>query len=82
GTSVIFLLIYSTQWIQRVFLPIAAIAFGFLVNSVRVGLMAVLAASSGQEAFEYWHVGNGSLIFSAVSITLLGLFCFFTLQPE
>ncbi|NEQ34397.1 MAG: cyanoexosortase A, partial [Leptolyngbya sp. SIO4C5] len=42
GTSVIFLLIYSTQWIQRVFLPIAAIAFGFLVNSVRVGLMAVL----------------------------------------
>ncbi|NJL85013.1 MAG: cyanoexosortase A [Leptolyngbyaceae cyanobacterium SM1_1_3] len=82
GTSVIFLVMFPTGWLQKIFLPIAAVMFGFLVNTVRVSIMAVLAASGNQTAFEYWHVGDGSLIFSAISITLLGLFCFLTLQPE
>lgn len=82
GTSVIFLVMYSTRWWQKVCLPVTAVLFGFLVNAIRVSIMAVLAASSNQTAFEYWHTGEGSVIFSAVAITLLGLFCFFTLQPE
>jgi len=43
--------------------PIVAVLVAFVVNGVRVALMAILVAYSSQEAFEYWHTGTGSEIF-------------------
>lgn len=74
--SVLFLLMFPLKhrW-QQVVTVIAAIAIAFIVNSFRVSLMAFLNSGSDKNAFDYWHVGQGSLIFSAIAVFLFGLFC-------
>ena len=54
-------------------IAVVSFALFFLVNGVRVALMAVLVALSDGEAFEYWHLGDGSLIFSAIAVFSLAL---------
>jgi cyanoexosortase A len=75
GLSVLFLFMFPTNRIQRFLIPIVALCIAFLVNLVRVALMAVLATASSQSAFEYWHKGDGSLLFSMISVALFGGFC-------
>ena len=75
GLSWIVFAIAKTNWQQKIWLPIAAILIGFTVNGIRVALMAVLVALSDSEGFTYWHVGNGSLIFSAISVLIFGTIC-------
>ena len=76
GLSWIVLTIIPTNWKSKILLPIAAIVLGFIVNGMRVALMAVLVALSDSAGFNYWHTGNGSLIFSAISVCLFGIVCF------
>ncbi len=59
---------------QQVLLPVAAVAIGFCVNGARIALTVVLSNSGQTESFEYWHEGNGSLIFSAIAVLIFGLF--------
>jgi exosortase/archaeosortase family protein len=59
-------------------LPIVASLIAFIVNGIRVAILATLAANP--ESLEYWHKGEGSLIFSMIGVTILGLFCFFLLR--
>jgi exosortase/archaeosortase family protein len=47
-----------------------------VVNGVRVALLAVLAGLSDPEILNYWHLGNGSLIFSLLAVIILSLFLF------
>jgi exosortase/archaeosortase family protein len=61
-------------------LPIVAVIVGFIVNGVRVTLMAILVDRGNQAAFDYWHLGNGSLIFSMVAVFILGGICYFILD--
>ncbi len=90
GMSVLFLMLLPLpwKWFQKLLVPIAAVAIGFVVNSFRVALMAVLVAQKQLDSFEYWHAGTGSLIFSVIGTGLLvGLlwlaihFQIFTPQP-
>jgi exosortase/archaeosortase family protein len=53
------------------------VLLGFIVNGIRVALMAILVASSNKSAFTYWHGGDGSLIFAIISMVLFGIFCWF-----
>ena len=76
--AVLFCLIIPLQKIAQIICLIIAIGLGFIVNAARVALMAVLVASSQLEAFEYWHGGDGSLIFSAISLNLAKLFILFS----
>ena len=82
GLSWIVLAIAKTNWQQKIWLTIAAILIGFIVNGIRVALMAVLVALSDSEGFTYWHVGNGSLIFSAISVLIFGAICMRTIRSE
>jgi exosortase/archaeosortase family protein len=54
----------------------------FVVNAIRVALMALLVAGGDKLAFDYWHEGTGSNIFSLVTMMLFGLFCKFMIQSE
>ncbi len=78
--SVLFLVMFPTKTVDKVFLPTLAVFIAFIVNGVRIALMAVLVAFSNLETFKYWHEGDGSQIFSLVSILIFGLFCRFLLQ--
>lgn len=83
GLTLIFLLMFPTKRSQKIILPIVAVIIAFIVNSARVALMAILVAFSQQTAFKYWHEGNGSWVFSMISVAIFGLFCwFFVLREE
>ena len=79
GLSWIVFAVSKTSWQQKIWLTIAAILIGFIVNGIRVALMAVLVALSDLQGFTYWHVGNGSLIFSAISVLIFGAICWKTI---
>ena len=82
GLSWIICAIAKTNWQEKIWLPITAILIGFIINGIRVTLMAVLVALSDLEGFTYWHVGNGSLIFSAISVLIFGAICMRTIRSE
>ncbi|KAB8319888.1 cyanoexosortase A [Tolypothrix campylonemoides VB511288] len=77
--ALLFLLMFPQKGKQKIIVPIIAVTLGFLVNSVRVALMAVLVAQRQMKAFDYWHEGDGSLIFSLIAVLLFGLLCWFLL---
>ncbi len=82
GMSVLFLTLLPLpwKWFQKLILPVAAIAIGFVVNSLRVALMAILVSQKQMAAFEYWHDGSGSLVFSVISTLLLVLLVWVLIQ--
>lgn len=82
GIAVIFLFMFPTTLTSKIATPIVAVLLGFIINGIRVAIMAILASSSQHEAFLYWHGGDGSLIFSVISVFLFGLFCNFLLQND
>ena len=82
GLSWILLALIPMTWKQKIWLPIASILLGFTINGMRIALMAVLVALSNSEGFKYWHTGNGSLIFSGISVLMFMTVCFFTLDRK
>ncbi|MBD2433364.1 MULTISPECIES: cyanoexosortase A [Fischerella] len=75
GLAVLFLLMFPQAWQYKILVPIVAATVGFIMNSGRVALMTVLVAKDNINAFDYWHSGNGSLLFSIISVLIFGLFC-------
>jgi cyanoexosortase A len=75
GMSVLFLILLPLpwKWFQKLTISVAAVAIGFIVNALRVALMAMLVSQQQLAAFEYWHNGSGSLVFSAIATGLLVL---------
>ncbi|MGV0028639.1 cyanoexosortase A [Phormidesmis priestleyi] len=73
----LFLVVFSNHLISKLLIPLIAVLIGFIVNGIRVAIMAVLFASSNRSAFDYWHIGAGSQVFSVIAVMLLGVFCYF-----
>lgn len=80
GLAALFLVMFPTDWSKKILVPVVATLLAFVVNGGRVALMAVLAASSNKQAFDYWHTGSGSQIFAMSSVLIFGLFCFLLLR--
>ncbi|MBL1174097.1 cyanoexosortase A [Pantanalinema sp. GBBB05] len=77
--STLFLIMFPLRTpCQRVFCLSVGVLLGYFVNALRVALMAILVAFSNRYAFEYWHGGDGSLIFSALAVLVFGGFCWLT----
>jgi cyanoexosortase A len=75
GLAVIFLLMFPQKLSLKIVVVIVACCIGFIVNGFRVAVMAVIA--NNQQAFDYWHDGEGSLIFSMIAVIFFGIFCWF-----
>ncbi|MCT7983580.1 cyanoexosortase A [Laspinema sp. A4] len=83
GLSILFLFMFPTTVKQKIYIPFLAGILGFIINGIRVALMGFLVAYSDKDSFEYWHFGEGSLIFSMIGVLLLGVFCWvFILRHE
>ncbi|MBW4440847.1 MAG: cyanoexosortase A [Plectolyngbya sp. WJT66-NPBG17] len=80
GVALMYLFLQPTQHYQKLLVPGVAVTIAFLINALRVALMAVLVALGDQKAFEYWHVGNGSFVFSTIAVILFSLACQFLLS--
>jgi cyanoexosortase A len=75
GVAFIYLFLNSVERHHKILLPAIALLLGFVINGFRIALLAVLTALQDTQAFDYWHVGNGSLIFSTISIVIFSLIC-------
>jgi cyanoexosortase A len=82
GLAVLALLMYPLSGKKKLIVPVVAITLAFISNGFRVVLVALIANTSNQSAFDYWHSGTGSPIFSLISVTLFGFFYFFLLRQE
>lgn len=80
--SIIFLLLFPLSKRKNIILvPFVALILAFLMNLVRLSLLAVLAPTN-LEAFEYWHEGTGSLAFTLTVVIIFGFYYLFLLQRE
>lgn len=82
GLAIVFLMMFPTNRNEKILVPVVALLIAFVVNGVRVALLAILASPSTQKAFEYWHKGDGSLVFSMIAVLIFGIFCFFLLRQD
>jgi cyanoexosortase A len=73
----IYLLLFPNRRRYWVGLPIVATMIAFTVNAMRIGLLAILNAPATKTAFNYWHDGEGSVIFSLIAVLLLGAVVYF-----
>ena len=73
--AVLLLVLFPTRRSHQILVSIGAVFLGFFVNGIRVVVMAI-ASAANEEAFDYWHTGDGSLIFALIAQLLFGLFCF------
>ncbi|WP_375491594.1 cyanoexosortase A [uncultured Nostoc sp.] len=78
--AVLFIFLFNLSLQQKFIVPIVAATLGFIVNGFRVALMAILVAQGDKQAFDYWHLGDGSLVFSMISTLFFGCFCWFLLS--
>ncbi len=69
------------RWGKLAALP-AGIAIAFGINACRVALLIILVSESRHEAFEYWHLGNGALLFESASVFAFVLFYHFIILHE
>ncbi len=67
---------------QKILVPIIAVFIAFIVNGLRVTLMAFLEAYSTHASFEYWHGSEGAQIFTTTSILIFGLCSYFLLRES
>lgn len=77
GIAVICLTLYPVSRFKQVLALSGALSAAFVANSVRIAIMATLAAPEDQQAFLYWQEGFGSLIFGVIAVVLFGLFYWF-----
>lgn len=82
GVAVLFLVLFPTSNRQKATLPIAAVSLGFVVNAVRVALLAILSTNADKGAFEYWHSQGGALIFVCIAVLIFGGLCWLLLKPQ
>lgn len=80
--AALFLVLFPTIWWKQILVPILALVLGFLVNSVRVALMAILVAYSNQDDFKYWHEGEGAQVFSLISAVIFCACCYFLIRGD
>jgi cyanoexosortase A len=77
--SVIFLCLFPAQKWHFIVLPMIAATLGFVLNAVRVAVLAALSRPEWSNQFHYWHSANGASIFVLIALLLYGglWFCFF-----
>jgi cyanoexosortase A len=79
--SVIFLCVFPTQKIFSGFFIVFAIILGFLMNVIRVALLAALSTPQSSAQFHYWHSTSGASLFVLLTLIIYGVFYFGLAKP-
>lgn len=66
--------------LQKIYIPLLAIVFGFLLGVVRVCILTLLIPNI--DHFNYWHGAQGDQIFSTIAIVSFAAFCYFILETN
>jgi cyanoexosortase A len=70
--SVIFLCLFPAKKRDFFFLPVLAASLGFILNGIRVAVLAALSAPESVEGFQYWHSASGASMFVLAALLLYG----------
>lgn len=81
SVSVLALVMFPLRRSKLFFVPIVACTIGFLVNAIRVVMLAIFAASD-KAAFDNWHGGQASYLYGMIGIFTFGCFYWLLLQQE
>jgi len=73
----LFFFLVPISHLQKVISLVVAALIGFLINVVRITMLAVFVNAGDRQGFDYWHGEDGSLSFAIVSVCLFGVFCWF-----
>jgi cyanoexosortase A len=82
GIAVICLTLYPIAHFKKVIALTVALGTGFATNSIRVAILATLAAPQDQDTFLYWYEGEGALFCSVVAILFFVSFYWILHQIE
>ncbi|MTF39140.1 cyanoexosortase A [Cyanobacterium aponinum UTEX 3222] len=74
GLSVLAVEMFPIKKKYNLSIILGAIILAFFVNAIRVGLMAILVSKGNNEAFDYLHEGDGSLVFGMITVLIFGGF--------
>lgn len=74
GLSGLCLIMFPLKGLKQYVIPVVGIIMGFVINGVRVALMTVLTAKGNKVGFDYWHTGDGSLLFGVIAVLAFGAF--------
>ena len=75
--TIFFFILIQTKLKDKIICLIVAALISFWLNSFRIAILALLANSQDMKGFEYWHGGDGSLVFSVLSVGVFAVFCWF-----
>jgi cyanoexosortase A len=85
-TAIIFLVAFPLRSrLGKVLITVSAPILGFVVNSMRIALLAVFTSfnsNSGRHLFDFFHEQAGSLIFSGAAVFILGYLYLAILERE
>ncbi|MBR8827548.1 MAG: cyanoexosortase A [Gomphosphaeria aponina SAG 52.96 = DSM 107014] len=81
GIVSLFMFPMSRGW-KKALVPILAVLMAFVINCFRVIVLTLIVAGDQQEAFDYWHTGDGSLVFTMIAVFCLGGLCMFLSRSE
>ncbi len=71
GFSIVLLLLYPLPGKRRKLVVIGSAAMiGYVVNAVRVAILALLAAPGHEEAFHFWHIKQGAMVFEIIAMAV------------
>lgn len=79
--SVLALVMFPINRSKRFFVPIVAIIIGFVINAIRVAMLAIFA-DSNEAAFDSWHGGQASYLYGMIGIIFFGCFYWLLLKQE
>jgi cyanoexosortase A len=80
--AVIFLSIFPARRSHFLCLPLIAVLLSFLMNSIRVTILALLSSGTTRHAFQYWHSANGASVFVLLTIVLYGCIYWYFFNPS
>ena len=75
--TVFLFILVRLKLLDKIICTIAAILISFFLNSFRIAILAVLADAGDRKSFDYWHGGDGSLVFSVLAVMIFAGFCWF-----
>lgn len=67
--TLMFVLVFPVSRFHQWVLFSSAIVIAFIINSLRVALLVIVSAQD--DAFKYWHTGDGAQLFSVISVSIL-----------
>jgi cyanoexosortase A len=79
--SVIFLCVFPTGRSHTVLFATLAVLLGFLMNVIRVAMLAALSTPQFEQQFHYWHSASGASLFVLLTLIIYGVLYFSFLKP-